>query len=145
MMKGDAQSPFSKVIMIGRGDKKISYTLYPNRQKYLVHQDKSQVGERPEVEKTKVGSEVINKHPTNKFKVRITYKNGRVEEGFIWNARDLDGLTIKSEVENKDFKITTELRHIVLKTPSASLFEIPDGYTEAKGIMDVMATEQNKK
>ena len=145
MMKGDAQSPFSKVIMIGRGDKKISYTLYPNRQKYIVHQERSEIREKPEVEKTKVGSEVINRHPTNKFKVRITYKNGRVEEGFIWNARDLDGLTIKSEVENKDFKITTELRHIVLKTPSASLFEIPDGYTEAKSIMDVMSVEQNKK
>ena len=144
-MKGAPQSPLSKMVMIGRGDKKISYTLYPNSQKYMVHKEKAEIGEKPQVEKTKVGSEVVNKHPTNKFKVRISYKDGRVEEGFIWNARDLDGMTIKSEVENKDFKITTELRHIILKTPRASLFEIPDGYAEAKSFMDVMAAEPNKK
>jgi len=145
MMKGAPQSPLSKVVMIGRGDQKISYTLYPNSQKYMVHREKAEIGEKPQVEKTKVGSEVVNKHPTDKFKVRITYRDGRVEEGFIWNARDLDGMTIKSEVENKDFKMTTELRNIILKTPHASLFEIPAGYAEAKSFTDVMATEPNKK
>ena len=54
-------------------------------------------------------------------------------------------MTIKSEVENKDFKMTTELRNIILKTPQASLFEIPVGYAEAKSFMDVMAAEPNKK
>ena len=145
MMKGSSQSPLSKVVMIGRGDKEISYTLYPNSQKYMVHKENAEIGEKPQVEKTKVGSEVVNRHPTDKFRVRLTYKDGRIEEGFIWNARDLDGMTIKSEVENKDFKITTELRHIILKTPRASLFEIPDGYAEAKSITDLMAPEQNKK
>ncbi len=145
MMKGAPQSALSKVVMIGRGDMKISYTLYPNSQKYMVHKEKAEIGERPLVEKTKVGSEVVNEHPTDKFKVRITYRDGRVEEGFIWNASDLDGMTIKSEVENKDFKMTTELRNIILKTPQASLFEIPVGYAEANSFMDVMATEQNKK
>jgi hypothetical protein len=124
---------------------KISYTLYPNSQKYMVHKEKAEIGERPLVEKTKVGSEVVNDHPTDKFKVRITYRDGRVEEGFIWNARDLDGMTIKSEVGNNDFKMTTELRNIILKTPQASLFEIPVGYAEAKSFMDVMATEQNER
>jgi hypothetical protein len=145
MMKGASQSPLSKVVMIGRGDKKISYTLYPNSQKYMVNKEKAEIGEKPQVEKTKVGSEIVNLHPTDKFKVRITYRDGRVEEGFIWNARDLDGVTIKSEVENKNFKMTTELRNIILKTPQASLFEIPVGYAEANSFMDVMATEQNKK
>ena len=56
-----------------------------------------------------------------------------------WNAKDLDGLTIRSETENKDVKTSTELRSIVLKTPAASLFEIPAGYSEAKGYMDLMA------
>jgi hypothetical protein len=145
MMKGTPQSPLSRVVMIGRGDKNISYTLYPNSQKYMVHKENADIGEKPQVEKTKVGSEVINRHQTDKFRVKITYKDGRIEEGFIWNARDLDGMTIKSEVENKDFKITTELRHIILETPNASLFEIPEGYAEAKSFTDVMATEPNKK
>jgi hypothetical protein len=145
MTDGAQQSPINKVVTIVRGDQKVSYTLYPDSQKYMVHKEMAQIGEKPLVEKTKVGSDVVNKHPTDKFKVRITYKDGRVEEGFIWNARDLDGMTIKSEVENKDFKITTQLRHIILKTPHASLFEIPDGYAEATSYMDLLPTEQNKK
>ena len=71
--------------------------------------------------------------------MRIIYKDGRVDEGLIWNARELGGLTIKSEVENKDYRVTTELKNIVLKTPAATLFEIPAGYTEAKGFMDLTA------
>lgn len=144
-MKGDTQSPLSKMATISRGDKKVSYTLYPNKQRFLVHTVKDELDEKPKVEKTKVGSEMIGNHPTDKYKVRITNKDGRSEEGFIWNAKDLDGMTIKSEVENKDFKITTELRDIILKTPSASLFEIPEGYTESKSFMELMMKEPNKK
>jgi len=145
MMKGDTQSPLSKMSMIVRGDKKVGYTLYPNTQKYIVHAEQQAVDEKPQVEKTKVGSEIIGKYHTDKYKVKIIYKNGKIEEGFIWNARELDGMTIKSEVENKDYKITTEIKNIILKTPSASIFEIPEGYGEAKGFMDVMAPSQKNK
>ncbi len=143
--KGDSTSPLSKMVMINRGDKKTSYTLYPNAQRYMVHAETEATEEKPKVEKTLVGSEVIATHPTDKFKVRIIYKDGRVEEGFIWNAKDLDGMTIRSEVENPDYKVTTEVRNIILKTPAAALFEIPAGYTEAKGFMDLMPTEPKNK
>jgi len=147
MMKGDTQSPLSRMSVIQLGDTKTGYTLYPNAQKYVVrtYTEKQPMGEKPQVEKIKVGSEVIGKHPTNKFKVKITYQNGRVEEGFIWNATDLAGMTIKSEVENKDYRITTELRNIVLKTPPDSMFTIPEGYAEAHGFMDIMGTGQKNK
>lgn len=136
---GETPNAMSKMINISRGDKKSAYTLYPNKQKYIVHKDEEgHIGEEPKVEKTKVGNETIDKHPTDKYKVKITYKNGESQEGFIWNATDLDGMTIKSEVENKDYRITTELKSIVPKTPAASLFEIPAGYTEAKGFMELM-------
>ena len=144
-MKGDAKSPFSKMTFISRGDKQTAYTLYPNSQKFVVNDEKASEEEKPRVEKSKVGSETIQKHPTDKYKVRITYKDGRVEEGFIWNARDLGGMTIKSEVENNDYRITTELRNVVLKTPHASLFEIPSGYVEAKNFMEVMTPEKQNK
>lgn len=138
---GEMPQALSKMVNIHRGDKKLSHTLYTNKQKYITTRDQEggHFGEEPKVEKTKVGSEVIDKHPTDKYKVKITYKNGEVQEGFIWNAKDLDGMTIKSEVENKDYKITTELKNIVPKTPDAILFEIPNGYTEAKGFMELMS------
>jgi hypothetical protein len=143
MAKGE-ETPhaMTKMINIRRGEKKVAYTLYPNKQRYIVHKDEEgHLGEEPKVEKTKVGSETIDKHPTDKYKVKITYKNGESQEGFIWNATDLDGMTIKSEVENKDYRIITELKNIVPKTPAASLFEIPAGFTEAKGFMELMMEE----
>jgi hypothetical protein len=144
MAKGSEGMPpaLSKMATIHRGDKKMSYTLYPDSQKYMTHtytEDEHAPYEKPLVEKTRVGREVIDGHPTDKYKVKITYKDGKVEEGFIWNARDLDHMTIKSEVGNNDVKVTTELKNIVLKTPSASLFEIPAGYSEARGFMDLTA------
>ncbi|HXY53126.1 MAG TPA: GNA1162 family protein [Nitrospirota bacterium] len=145
MMKGDAQSPFSKMVLIEQGDKKAGYTLYTNSKRYIVRRETAGAGERPQVEKTKVGSEMIGKRQTDKFKVKIIYKSGRVEEGFIWNARNLNGMTIKSEMESKDYKVTTELRDITLETPNESLFVIPSGYTEAKSFTDLMTTEPKNK
>jgi hypothetical protein len=145
MSKGDAKSPFGRMSFISRGDMRTGYTLYPNAQKYVVNNEHAAETEKPRVEKTKVGSEVIQKHPADKYKVVITYKDGRVEEGFIWNARDLGGMTVRSEVENNEYRITTELRNIVLKTPAAALFEIPAGYVEAKNFMEVMGSEHPNK
>ncbi len=140
-----SQSPMSRMTMLNRGDKKTSYTLYPNVKKYMVHTDAEEQDEKPKVEKTRVGSETIDGHPCEKYKVVITYKNEKPQEGFIWNAKDLGGMTIKSEVENKDFKVTTELKNIVLKSSPASVFEIPQGYAESKDFMEIMMPAQPKE
>jgi hypothetical protein len=148
MAKGSKEMPpaFSKMSTIHRGDKKLSYMLYPNAKKYMTHthsENDNFSGEIPHVEKKKLGSEVIDGHPTDKYQGIITYKDGRKEEGLIWNARDLDGMTIKSEVENENAKVTTAFKNISLKRPSASLFEIPAGYSEAQGFMDLMTDAKN--
>lgn len=131
--------------MINRGDKNVAYTLYPNKKKYITHNEKdTDKGEEPKVEKTKVGSEVIDGHPTDKFRVKITNKHGKVDEGFEWNAKDLDGMTIRTESENNDFKVVMEIKNVVLKRPDNSLFEIPADYTESKDFMDLM-TDSGKK
>jgi hypothetical protein len=144
MAKGQQGMPpeLSRMVLISRGDKKVAYTLYPNKNRYMTHPETENEGDKPRIEKTKVGSETIDGHPTDKFKVRILHKDDKVYEGFMWNARDLDGMTIKTETENNDFKMTTELKHIVLKRPEASLFEIPSGYTEAKDFMELMMPEK---
>jgi hypothetical protein len=144
MNAGDSASLHGKMVMINRGDKKVSYTLYPHSQQYMVHTESETSEDKPGVEKTLVGSEVIGNHPTDKYKVTITFKDGRVEEGYIWNAKDLDGMTIRSEVGNKDSRVTTELRDIILKTPADALFEVPAGYTEAKGYAELTEESKNK-
>ncbi len=142
MMKGGQGAPpaMSRMSMVYNGDKNTGYTLYPESKKFMTITDgKTEAYEKPLVEKTRIGSEVVDKHPTDKYKVKITYKNGTVQEGFMWYARDLDNMTIKSELENSDVRVTTELKTIVLKTPPGSLFEIPGGYTEAHSFMELMA------
>lgn len=139
------QSPMSKMITLSRGDKKTGYTLYPNVKKYLVHDEAGEDEEKPKVEKTKVGTETVNGYLCDKYKVTVAYKEGAPQEGFIWNAQKLGGMTVRSEVENKDFKITTDLKNIVLKTPPASLFELPADYTKAQNFMELMMPAQKKQ
>jgi hypothetical protein len=136
---GTLSQAMSKMTTIRRGDKKVSYTLYPNAKRYLARSEAADnKDERNAGQKKRIGSEVIDKYRTDKYKVTIRYRDGRVEEGFIWNARDLDELTIRSEVGNSDFRTTTEFKNIVLKAPAASLFEVPVDYTEAQNAMELM-------
>ena len=147
MAKGQQGMPpeLSRMVVISRGDKHESYTLYPNKKKYMTHPQTEAEGEKPKIEKTKVGSETIDGHPTDKYKVRITNKDGKVYEGFMWNATDLGGMTIRTETENNDYKMTMELKNIVLKRSPASLFEVPADYTEAGNFMDLMMPADKNK
>jgi len=145
MGKAETQTPLSNMIIIEHRDTKTGYTIYPNAQRYMVRKENEGADERPTVEKTKLGTEMIGKYRTDKYKVRILYKDGRIDEGLVWNARELKGMTIKSEVENNDYRVTSELRNIVLKTPPPDLFEIPEGYTEAQNFMDIMSSSPKNK
>jgi hypothetical protein len=146
MAKGaDGVPPvLSMMSTIHHGNKKLSYLLYPNAKKYMIQSDREEdaAHEKPAIEKTKVGSEVLDGHPTDKYKVKMTYKSGSSDEGFIWSARDLDGMTIKSEVENGETRVTTRLKNISFKTPAASLFKVPAGYAEAKSVMELMTDQK---
>jgi hypothetical protein len=144
MAKGQQSMPpeLSRMVVISRGDKHESYTLYPGKKKFMTHPQTENDGEKPKIEKIKVGSETIDGHLTDKYKVRITNRDGKVNEGFMWNATDLEGMTIRTETENNDFKMTTELKNIVLKRPQASLFDVPVDYTEASNFMELMMPEK---
>ncbi len=129
----------AKLSVIHRGDTGTSFTLYPHTRKFMTSPIAGAASaEKPTIEKTKIGSELVNNHPSDKYKVKITYRDGLIQEGFLWAATDLDGMTIKSDVGNADGRVVTELMDIVLKTPPEGLFEIPADYTEAHTYMDLM-------
>lgn len=148
-VKGQQGMPpeFSRMVVIARGDKHVVYTLYPNKRRYIVHPegDDEKSGREPRIEKIKVGSEIIDGHPADKFRVRMVQKDDSVFEGFIWNAKDLDGMTIRTETENNDFKTVMELKRIVLRRPDPPLFEIPAGYVEAEGFLDLMTDQGGRR
>jgi len=145
MTQGESMPPsFSKMISIHRGDQEKAYMLYPNVKKYMVNtEDEALETTEPEVETTEVGHEVIDGHPTIKYKVRVSYEGEDAPQGgHIWKATDLYDMTIKSEFENEGVAFSTLLKDIVLKTPDASLFEVPSDYTESENFMEIVMQEQ---
>ena len=137
---------FSKMITIHRGDEQMAYTLFPNVMKYMVSEEVAdQEAVEPDVQTTEIGSEVIDGHPTIKYKIHISYDGEEApQEGFIWKATDLDNMTIKSEMENEGVKFSTLLTDIVLKTPDAELFEVPSNFTQSKNFMEIIMQEQKE-
>jgi hypothetical protein len=130
-----------RMSVIHRGDTQTTYLLYPDVRRYMTSASTAKnpgLSEKPAIEKTRIGSEAIDKHPTDKYKVKITYRDGRVQEGFLWCARDLDGMTIRSDVGNSDGRVVTELKNILLKTSPSVQFEVPADFTEAQSSMDLM-------
>jgi hypothetical protein len=132
-----------RMIMIHRGDQKKTYSIYPAKKKYIISQETDDgyyqgTDEKPDIQKTFVGNEVVDGHPTKKYKVSISYRNEGVQKGFIWNATDLDDMTIQTEIETPQAKVTTLLKNVVLATPAADLFEIPADYSETENYMELI-------
>ncbi|MDY6903232.1 MAG: DUF799 family lipoprotein [Thermodesulfobacteriota bacterium] len=124
-----------KMITICRGDKNKTYALYPDQKKYLAYnQTDDPVFKEPKIDKSKVGSETIDGHPTDKYRVKI-YMDDGTYTGYIWNARDLDNMTIKTVTTYQGTTSTTLMKNIKLMTPPGSLFEIPAGYSETDNMM----------
>ena len=141
-MTGTAGMPpgMSNVVMIHRLDEKRTYSLYTNKKKYMISEetDDGYIDE-PDMERTFIGTETIDGHPTEKYEVVVSYEGQDTQTGYIWNATDLDGMTIRSEFDNPAVRVTSTLTQIVLGTPSADLFEIPMGYTETDNFMEIIA------
>ncbi len=129
----------SSVVMIHRGDEKRTYSLYTNKKKYMVS-DETDEGyyEEPDVTKTFVANETIDGHPTKKYRITISYQGQEKQEGFIWDATDLDDMTIRSEIENETVKMTSTLTGIVMGAPPADLFEVPGDYTETSNFLEIV-------
>jgi hypothetical protein len=94
--------------------------------------------EEPDVTKTFVANETIDDHPTKKYRITIRYKGQEKQEGFIWDATDLDDMTIRSEIENETFKMTSTLTGIVMGAPPAVLFEVPGDFTETSNFLEII-------
>lgn len=129
----------SSVVMIHRGDEKRTYSLYTNKKKYMVS-DETEEGyyEEPDVTKTFVADETVEGHPTKKYRITISYPGQEKQEGFIWDATDLDGMTIRSEIDNETVKMTSTLTGIVMGPPPAALFEVPGDYTETSNFLEIV-------
>ena len=85
MTQGESMPPsFSQMVTIHLGDEKRAYMLFPNVKKYMVNEDVEQPFEADyEVTRTEVGQEVIDGHPTIKYKVQVTFEGRMLPPGRV--------------------------------------------------------------
>jgi hypothetical protein len=138
-----------KMISIVRTDVKKNIMLNPAKKTYFENTwQESKMKSDPsifesdtkyKVEKVKVGSETIDKHPCIKYTMTITNKEtSEKQTGTIWEATDLQNLMIKYESEHNGKKMTTEWKNVKLNAATAEMFEVPAGYTKANSMMELM-------
>ena len=140
---GDMPPGLGRNIFITRPDLKVDYIVYPDKHKYMELTIKEEdEGEKPKIEKKKIGAEKIDGHPCDKYQVKITYKDGTIEEGLLWEAKDLDRFVIRAEMENKDGKSIVEMKNVKLVSPPKSLFEVPQGHIKAGSMMEIFMEER---
>jgi hypothetical protein len=81
------------------------------------------------VKRTPAGSGVVEGHTCKVENVVVTRADGKTIESKVWEADDLKGVPVKIESQTAHGKLTAVYRDIVLGTPDAALFAIPDKCT----------------
>ena len=131
--KGNARA-FAATSIITRIDKKVIWTIMPDRKMYgeKAYDDmkdrpmveaKKMVGE---VERKEVGAETIDGHPTKKY--LVTRKSGSGQhQVYSWLATDMN-FPIKTAAVDGSW--SQEYKNIKLGAQPDSLFEVPAGYTK---------------
>ena len=69
-----------------------------------------------------VGSETIDGHPTQKYRLKVTV-GGKTSEHYQWRATDLDGFPIRTAAVDGSYE--QRFTKVELKTPDPKLFEKP--------------------
>ena len=105
--------------------------------------DDEGVGEKeepPVVTKEKIGEEKFDNHPCIIYKITVTYKNGDVITGKVWEATDYGDVNpyLKIIVDDPEGVITVELHNLKIGVPAGSWFEIPEGYQKIDSYMELM-------
>ena len=144
------------MVTIMRHDKQTAWTLIPAEQMYLEMstKDLNQQAENLDnytIETTSMGSEQVNGVSCEKSKVLMTNrKTGTKMGGFWWMTND--NIVMKMDMISKDkdekMRIKLELNNLKIGKQSATLFEIPAGYSKmampSMGNLQQMMHDSNK-
>ena len=99
------------------------------------------------MDKKKIGSETIDGHPSTKSEMTFYHKDtpNQKHRGTVWEAQDLGGLPIRTEMivpEMKkaggDGKMVMELKDVKVGAATASMFEVPPGYKKVNSMQELM-------
>ena len=119
--------------------------IYPGLKAYVEVQvrNKGTKG-TPKIEKTKIGTDKIDGHPCDKYKITITQPGGGSQDMTEWQATDLKNFPIQLELAARNSVTTIRYTDIDQSKPDASLFEVPAGYTRYDSMRALMMSQVGK-
>ena len=99
------------------------------------------------MEKKKLGSGTIDGHPCTKSEMTFYHKDTPTQKfkGTIWEAQDLGGLPIRTEIiveamqkAGGSGKMVSEMKEIKVGGATASMFEVPKDYKKVNSMPELM-------
>jgi hypothetical protein len=131
----------ARLIMITRGDKKLSYLVYPDSKAYVATATGETGGAAAEykTEATKLGDETIDGHSCIKNKIVVTAPDGSAHESTVWNASDLNQFPIKIETTSGNGMDTVLVfKDVKLGKPDDAQFDVPADFKKYDNVMSLM-------
>lgn len=153
--KSRVENPGMKgVVTIALGDAKKTIMMNTTTKTYheQLNQEREQIPTMYDsdvvFEKKKVGNETIDGHPCVKYD-SVYYRKSKPDEknkATIWEAQDLKDFPIQMEVtvpSNPKFpgsggKVVMRYKDVKLGAATASMFEVPAGYTKVNSAQEVL-------
>jgi len=139
------QMGMSKLIMIIRRDKGLSYMVYPDMKAYTV----TVTGEKYaaltdyKAEMTKLGQETIDGHDCVKNKVVVTDPDGSSHESTVWNATDLKQFPVKIQTTAANGNaMVLFFKDVKLGAPDDAQFDPPSDCTKYDDMMSLMMSRR---
>jgi hypothetical protein len=122
--------------------KKLMWLIYPSLEAYaempLPEGSTDALDKDFKVERTPVGPETVNGMACVKHKVVMTGKNGRRQEGFTWNAAELEDFPLRMQFAEEGNAVTLTFSNIKRSAPPGADFEAPAGFKRYNDIQQLM-------
>lgn len=152
-LEGDAGAAFKqmgmdKMVSIVRPDQKIVIVAYPALRAYAetpIPKNQAATGDEDyKIERTKIGAETIDGHPSTKNKVTITGRNNEKQEAVVWNASDLKDFPIRIEIPQTNGTMVMTYSNVKFEKPDPKLFEPPAGFEKHSSVEQLIQSAMMK-
>ena len=135
------QMGMSKLTMIIRRDKGLSYMVYPDMKAYTetVTGEKYAAISEYKADVTKLGQETIDGHDCVKNKVVVTDPAGSAHESTVWNATDLKEFPVKIQTTAANGNaMVLFFKDVKLGAPDDAQFDPPPDFKKYDDMMSLM-------
>lgn len=120
-----------------------TYMIYPGMKAYVeVHPPAAASGaKKPDVQKTRLGMETIDGHPTVKYQISVEKPDGGTNQVTTWEATDMNNFPIKAQFNEGQTVATLTFKDIKQSKPDASLFVVPTDYKQYDSMRAMMMSQ----